>query len=93
MVMMYAKNAMIRGWWKQVELVIWGASVTLFLEDEEIRNELKECQKVGVNIRACIACARRYNAVDLLQEFGIEVLSYGPILTQYLKDNQKMITI
>lgn len=92
MVLMYAKNAKFRAWWKEVELVIWGASTKLFMDDEDIRKELKECQKVGVVIRACQACARNYGSYDLLVDFGIEVVSFGPILTKYIKDGQKMVT-
>lgn len=93
MVLMYAKNALLQGWWKHVELVMWGASTKLVSEDKEVRDELEQCRTAGVVLRACQACARKYNVYDLLVDFGIDVVSYGPILTKYIKEGQKLITI
>ena len=93
MVLMYAKNAMLRGWWSQVELVIWGASAMLVANDEDIQKEVEVCAEAGVEFRACQACARNYGVYDLLLNLNIKVVSYGPILTQYLKDEQTIITV
>jgi hypothetical protein len=37
MVFMYTENSKIKGWWKDVTLLIWGASANLVSEDKEIR--------------------------------------------------------
>ena len=41
MVMMYARNAMKNGWWKEVTVIVWGATVKLLAENEELQEELK----------------------------------------------------
>lgn len=44
MVMMYARNAMKNGWWKEVTVIVWGATVKLLAENEELQEELKTCR-------------------------------------------------
>lgn len=93
MAFMYAKNSKIRGWWKDVELVIWGPSAEVTVNNTIIQNELKEMQNAGVEIKACIACANRYGVTEKLQDLGIEVISMGLPLTEELKAGTKLITV
>jgi hypothetical protein len=37
MVFMYARNAKLKGWWKDVTLVVWGPSAKLLSQDEELQ--------------------------------------------------------
>ena len=93
MAFMYAKNSKIRGWWKDVELVIWGPSAEVAVNNVIIQNELKEMQNAGVKIKACIACANRYGVTENLRDLGIEVISMGLPLTEELKAGTKLITV
>lgn len=93
MVMMYAKNSLLRGWWEKVVLIVWGATAKLVAEDAAIQEELKVLQYVGVHVTACIACARELGVVERLQALDIEVVSWGPLLTDVLRNNEKLITI
>lgn len=93
MAFMYARNSKLQGWWDEVDLVIWGPSALLSVENEVIRQEFELMRHVGVNIKACIACAQRYGVVDRLKEQGIEVLPMGPVLTDELKSQTRIITI
>ncbi|MDX9872949.1 MAG: DsrE family protein [Clostridia bacterium] len=93
MVLMYAKNSMLREWWKNVTVIVWGASAKLVAENTVIQEEIKIAQHAGVKFTACIACARQLGVVDQLEALGIEVVSWGPLLTEVLKENEKLITI
>lgn len=93
MAFMYAKNSKLRGWWETVDFVIWGPSDMLVIEDEDIQEEIKILQNIGVNVKACVACARRYGVVKELEDLGIEVIPMGQPLTDDLKGEGKVITI
>jgi hypothetical protein len=93
MAFMYARNSKVRGWWEEVDLVIWGPSAEVTAENTMIQEELKVMQHVGVNIKACIACANRYGVTEKLQELGIEVISMGPPLTEELQAGTSVITV
>ncbi|MDD4123528.1 MAG: DsrE family protein [Erysipelotrichales bacterium] len=94
MLLMYAKNSLLRGWWEEVEVCVWGETVVLATSDQDIINEVKECQKVGVKMSACQACARNYGLYEDLISLGYNVVSYGPILTDLLQKQEKhLLTI
>jgi hypothetical protein len=93
MVFMYAENSMIKGWWEEVTLLIWGSSSKLVSEDEEVQNSIKSLQKEGVRIIACRQCAENYNIVEKLEKQDIEVFYTGEFLSDWLKSNKKIITI
>ena len=46
MVMMYARNDMKNGWWKEVTVIVWGATVKLLAENEELQEELNLVDKM-----------------------------------------------
>lgn len=93
MAFMYARNSKIRGWWDEVDLVIWGPSQEVAANNEIIQEELKVMQHIGVNVKACIACANRYGVAEKLQGLNIEVVAMGPILSEELQSGVKVITI
>jgi hypothetical protein len=90
---MYAENSKLKGWWKEVILLIWGSSSKLVSEDEEIQNYLKSMQKEGIRIIACRQCAENYNIVQKLEKQNIDVFYTGEFLSNWLKSNSKIITI
>lgn len=93
MMMMYAKNSMIRGLWEQVTVIVWGATARLAAENAIIQEEIKLAQHVGVRFSACVACARNLGVVDQLEALGIEVIPWGVPLTELLKNDEKLITV
>jgi hypothetical protein len=93
MALMYAKNSRLKGWWDKVRLVVWGPSVKLLTEDEELQAEVEECQVAGVELLACKACADRYGASSALEALGVEVIYMGEPLTRYLKQGWKVLTV
>lgn len=93
MVYMYSLNAMKRGWWKSITLIIWGASAELTGNNKEVQRKLKELQAAGVYISACKACADNLSVSDLFEKEQIELKYWGNPLTELLKADVKMITI
>ncbi len=92
MVFMYTKNSRLKGWWKEVRLIVWGPSAKLLTEDAELQEQIAQIKHVGVEIVACKACADAYGIADALIGMGIEVKYMGEPLTQLLKQDEKLIT-
>lgn len=93
MVFMYATNAMLNGWWDEVNVIIWGPTAKLVADDEGVQERINLAKKAGVNVVGCIACAMQFGVVDELQSLGIELKPMGEPLTDIIKANQKLITI
>ena len=93
MVMMYATNAMLRKWWGEVTVIVWGATAKLAAEDPAIQERINLAQLAGVKFSACIACARELGVIEQLEGMGIEVISWGPPLTEIIKSGQHLITV
>jgi len=93
MVLMYAKVAAMRGWWQQVQVIIWGATAELVARDEHIRALIREAQLEGVHFSACQACAENLGVKQALLDLDIEVIFWGEPLTQLLKQDAKLLTV
>ncbi|MCE5270731.1 DsrE family protein [bacterium] len=94
MAFMYTFNAKAQLWWKDVTLIVWGASARLLAVDLELREYAHRMLDSGIKIQACKACADSYGVSDNLASLGVEVRGMGQPLTEYLKDtNTRVITI
>jgi len=93
MVFMYAHNAIVKGWWEEVTVIIWGASAELTAKNTNIQESLQSMQEDGVKISACRACAEQLEVVEDLENLGFEVKHWGIGLTEILKSGEKIITI
>lgn len=93
MVFMYAENAKVQGWWKDITLLIWGATAKLVFENEEIQRYIKILLHEKIRIIACKQCTENYNIVEKLQNQGIEVFYTGEFLTDWIKQNKRYISI
>jgi len=82
---MYTHNAKKQGWFKDVKLIIWGPSAKLTAENEAIQARVKAMIKDGVDVEACVACARMYGVDQVLKDIGVDVKGMGTPLTSYLK--------
>ena len=92
MVFMYTLNAKRRGWWNDISLIVWGPSAKLVSEDKELQAKTKEMKDAGIELMACKACSDSYGVSDTLEELGIDVKYMGEPLTQFLKEDCKIIT-
>ena len=93
MVFMYGLNAFKRGWWKEVTIIVWGATALLVSENDDIQKNIKEMLSLGVDVSACKACADQLGVTESLEKVGIEVKYWGEPLTEILKAGEKLITI
>lgn len=89
---MYTYNAKKWGWFKEVIFVIWGPSAKLLAENEKLQESVKKMGEEGIQLEACIACARMYGVDGDLKELGIDVKGMGTVLTKYLKAGYPNIT-
>jgi hypothetical protein len=85
MCFMYTHAAKANGWFDEVVLIIWGPSAKLLTENKMLQDKVKEMQKDGVDVKACIVCAGMYGVVETLEGYGIQVEGMGVALTDYLK--------
>ena len=46
----------------------------------------------GVMIEACLRCAENYGVVEKLKDLGVDVKLMGEPLSDYLKEDRKVIT-
>ena len=94
MVFMYATNSLLKGWWEEVHLIVWGATAKLLAEDETIQQKLKTFQEAGGNVSACKRCAEELGVLDKLEALGgIEILYIGEQFTKIIKSNDPLLTI
>ncbi|WP_069856804.1 DsrE family protein [Desulfoplanes formicivorans] len=93
MVFMYAITAKERKLWDEITLIIWGATVKLVKENEDIQALVQKAQRSGVHVSACRACADELDAVKTLEALHVEVIYWGAPLTEILQNNGKLITI
>lgn len=93
MVFMYGKNSLLRGWWEQVTVIIWGATAKLASENKLIQDGLKDLQAAGVELLACRACAEQLGVDEALEKLGVKVMYTGELMTRLLKDNEKLLTV
>jgi hypothetical protein len=92
MVFMYVFNSKLKGWWKDITLIVWGPSSKLLSEDEELQNYIQKIKESGVELLACKACTDEYGVSQALQQIGVEVKYMGSPLTEYLKSDSRIVT-
>jgi hypothetical protein len=93
MVFMYTFYAKERGWWQDIQFIVWGPSSKLLSEDKELQDYIKKMKDKGVEIVACKACADSYGVSGKLEDLGIEVKYMGMPLTELLKSEKwKVVT-
>ena len=93
MVLMYAHNARLQNWWSEVNVLVWGASQQLVVNDEKVQAKIAAMLEDGVHVIACRKCAENLGVVDALKQMQVKVFYTGEYLTDWLKSGQKMINI
>ena len=88
-----AINSKTKGWWQNVNVIIWGASAKLAGNNAKVQTEIKEMINQGVTIEACKDCADNFGVTDRLIRLGIDVKYMGKPLTDYIKSGEKILTI
>ncbi len=79
--------------WKDITLVLWGATVKLVTENEMMMEKVKEMIEMGVNVSACKSCVQKVGVEQVFKEIGIKAEAWGHLLTDVLMFDQKLLTI
>lgn len=93
MLSMYTINSKKKGWWEEVNVIIWGAAVKLAGNDTQVQTEILEMIASGITVEACKDCANRFGVTQTLEKLGVNVRYMGLPLTNYLKADEKILTI
>lgn len=93
MVCLYAHNAKLKGWMKEVTILVWGASQELINKDREIQQKIKQMIEDGVKVVACLKCAENLEIVDGLTSCNIDVFYTGEFLSQWIQSGETIITV
>ena len=93
MMIMYAVNSLVHGWWKRVTVIIWGETARLTAEDPEVTERIQLAREAGVEFSACISCARELGVEDILTGIGLELIPWGPPLTELIKSGAPLLTV
>ena len=93
MAFMYTLNARLKGWWKEVTLIVWGPSAQLLSQDVELQDKVAQMREAGVALEACKACADLYGVGPRLESLGVEVKYMGGVLTDYLKKDRTVLAL
>lgn len=93
MMFLYLRDCLLQRYFDETALILWGPSVELAAKDEYIRLQLELLRSVGVDVRACRACASLYGVVEELEEQGIPVEPMGLRLSEIIKSDQGLIFI
>ena len=93
MVFMYGGNGLKQGWWKEVTIIIWGATAQLVSSNQTIQQQIQGLIVQGVTVSACKACADQLGVSGTLEALGIEVKYWGEPLTTILKSQGTLLTV
>lgn len=93
MITMYACNSKRLNWWKNVNIIIWGASAKLIGKDTQVQSEILEMLHQGITIEACKDCCDNFGVTEKLKKLGVVVKYMGEPLTEYMKNNDKILTV
>ncbi len=93
MLSMYAINSKSNGWWKHVNVIIWGASAKLAGSDTQVQTEIIEMINQGVVVEACKDCCDSFGVSEILDKLGVNVRYMGEPLTDYIKRGEKLLTL
>ena len=93
MVLMYARNALLNGWWDKVTVIIWGATQRLAVSNEAVRVKMDVARQAGVEFTACTSCAMNLGLAEKLEEDGIEVIRWGEKLSLLMQNGKSVLTV
>ncbi len=83
--LMYANNAIKRGWLDDVKVVYFGPSEKLVVEDPIISDQARVIAEAGGSI-ACKYISDRDGVSEKFEELGVQVEYVGSIISDLIKD-------
>ncbi|MGV8092125.1 MAG: DsrE family protein [Mangrovibacterium sp.] len=89
---MYAQNAKKQGWFEEVVLIVWGPSVRLLAENDDLKADIAKIMEMGIAVEASLSCAQLYGVGPDLTDLDIDVKPIGVPLTGYIKEGWHVLT-
>ena len=83
--LMYARNALRRGWLTDVKIVFFGPSERLIVQDDQVADEVKDIALLGESF-ACKAISDREGLSEEVEKLGVKVEYVGSIISNLIKD-------
>lgn len=93
MVFMYTENSIKFNKWKNISVIIWGATTKLTAENKKIQERIRKLQDMGVHFTACITCAEELGVSKDLADLNIDLIKWLEPLTLILKNNKKLLSV
>ena len=93
MIAMYSIAAISKGWWENINIIIWGGSAKLISEDAEIEEYVKKMIKAGIKVEGCLSCSEQLGVTEQLRAIGVDLKYMGEPLTGYLKNDEKVLSL
>ena len=92
MVLLYSSVILPRGYWERAHLMIWGPSIKLLAENQELQTMLAKVRQTGVELSCCVVCSDEYGVTGQLEAMGVEAIHTGELMTEALKTDWKVVT-
>ena len=93
MVLMYAHNSILNGWWDRVTVVLWGAPQQTIFNNESVLLKLRLARNSGVEFSACVSCAIDLGLMEKLEEEQIETIRWGQKLSLLLQNGKHVLVV
>jgi hypothetical protein len=86
MVLPYILNSKVKGWWDEVEVIIWGDSQQMIADEPDYQKAVRNMIEEDIVVFACKACADKLCVTELLQGLKVDVQYTGKLLSDRLQD-------
>ncbi|MGD2141968.1 MAG: hypothetical protein PVH79_00640 [Candidatus Bathyarchaeota archaeon] len=83
--LMYAGNAIKRGWLDDVKVVFFGPSETLLTKDDTLMDQAREIAEKGGSF-ACKYISDRDGISSKIEKLGVRVEYVGSIISDFIKE-------
>ena len=93
MLFMYVRNSLLHHWWEKVTVIIWGGTAKIVAENKNIQFRIEESQIAGVEFTACISCSDQLGVTKKLMDLGVDVKSWGKLLTDLIQEGKPLLTV
>jgi len=88
----YTQNAKKQGWFDEVVLIVWGPSVRLLAENDDLKADITKIMEMGILVEASLSCAQLYGIAPDLEDLDIDIKPMGVPLTGYIKEGWHILT-
>ncbi len=89
----YILNSKIKGWWDDVEVIVWGDSQHVVAQTKEYQEKIVALINQGISVYACKSCADSLGVSDILEKLNITVMYTGELLSERLQDKTREVLV